>query len=266
MVLIGIILGVYRFLSFFNTTRLQSYDDQIVKVSGSFKRLADYHAVVARSSNETAKSVNNLTESANKLISNDVPDTLAALRKEAQNTTSVANSAKAAVDTVNKVVGSDLAGLVQDVRSEVKSNSSEFSANLVSARKLTDEATRQLTQNGDSIKTFLNQGNALFATEGEIPQILAELKGTIHGVNVITNDPNLKPIIENMQKNTLNLAGITYNVELMTEDGAEITEAIKGKVIEKPPKNAADKYFWRPTVKILKVASGLGYLVYLFGR
>lgn len=278
--LFGLIAVISVFYFTIDQEKIENLITAADKTQGSIKRLADYHAVLARttattmkSANETMKSANELLLTTSKLIDKDIPNTLLALREEARNTSLISKSAIAAIDSINTTilgVNNELPTLIAEIRTQTKDIGTKADTTLVSANltilELKDaiaETKTQIKQNGDAATELLKNGNTLITSEGQVTKILAELQGSLHGINVITNDANLPNLINNANIGMKNLGDITYNANLVTQEGARLSKYFTDKIIGTPPKNWVDKYIWRPTIAVVKTLGAAGQFVYL---
>jgi hypothetical protein len=134
---------------------------------------------------------------------------------------------------------------------------------ILELKEVAGETRIQIKQNGDNLADILKNGNALIAPEGKIAKVMEELQGSLHGINIITNDPNLPRLLNNANVTMKNLGDITYNANLVVYESARLSKYFTDKIIGTPPKNWADKYIFRPTVTILKTVGGFGQVFYL---
>mgnify|MGYP006052930857 CR=1 FL=1 len=243
------------------------------KIQHSAKRLADYHAVLARKTSLTMEKAQELLVTSKELLGKDIPNTLTALKEEARNTSVISKSTVETINNLNKTivsVNNDLPQLMSEINKQIKDIGEKTGTTLTSAnlailevKELTGETKVQIKQNGDAIKELIVSGNALLVPEGSITKTMDELQKAIHGINVITNDPNLTYLLRNANITMKNLGDITYNANLTVYEIARLSKHLTDKIIGSPPKNWADKYILRPTLTVLKTVGAFGQIYYL---
>mgnify|MGYP001585301505 CR=1 FL=1 len=285
IILINAILATFLYLSFnvVSTIKKDDIRDMITsadKMQGSVKRLADYHAVLARKTSmametfgDSAKDAQKLINTTENLLGKEIPATLNALKDEAKNTSVISKSTVETINNLNTtilVVNKELPKLIDNINNQINTIGAKTSTTLDSTnlailelKEVAGETRIQIKQNGDAAKELLVNGNALIAPEGDITKVIQELQGTVHGLNIITNDPNLGNLLNNANITMKNLGDITFNANLVSIEGARLSKYLTDKVIGTPPKNWADKYILRPAAIVLKTVGAFGQIFYL---
>jgi hypothetical protein len=150
---------------------------------------------------------------------------------------------------------------IDELKNDAKETISSLKKQIGSLDSLTQETTHQLKQNGDQVQSILRTSESLIIkSEPELIATLAQLKGSAKSLEVLTNDPNLIQTLSNIKDTT-------YNVSLLTNNLSDLSHHLIDPIINpKPPKNKFDKFFVRPTVKVLRILNGAGNVLFLVDR
>lgn len=150
---------------------------------------------------------------------------------------------------------------IDELKTEAKETISALKQETHSLQALTQETTHQLKQNGDQVRSLLYTSESmLIKSEPELLATLAQLKASAESLEVLTNDPDLAQSLRNLKDTT-------YNVSLITNDLSDLSHHLIDPIVNpKPPKNKFDKFFVRPTVKVLRLLNGAGNVLFLVDR
>jgi hypothetical protein len=172
-----------------------------------------------------------------------------------------ATSSAGLADTISSSFNHHINPLIDTYNTEGKSVLSALAGQVTLLQTLTQEMTRQVKQNGDSFNTVLTTFNAtIVQSREEALRLIKETANAAHGVSVITNDSEIAEGIHSA-------AGSMKNVEVITGELAELSKHTIEPIVNPPaPKNGFDKFFVRPTLKVLKFVSGVGNVFYIVGR
>lgn len=160
---------------------------------------------------------------------------------------------------LNTAIKEDLRPLLQDLRPRLN-------AQIEALTETTRTLNAQIAANGDRVQALLDEGKILVADSRlQVVDLLKELNATAHGLSVITNDPDLAKLIDNLNATSGNLAGTTGHIETITEDLA----GLSNKYLEplyKPQKRSFFGKLGAGVIQVFRYLNGAGQIVYLIGR
>lgn len=150
---------------------------------------------------------------------------------------------------------------IDELKIEAKETITSLTKQVQSLDSLTKETTHQLKQNGDEVKSLLETSQSMIIkSEPELLATLAQLRGSAKSLEVLTNDPVLATTLRNIKDTT-------YHVSLISNDLSDLSHHLIDPIVNpKPPKNKFDKFFVRPTVKVLRILNGAGNVLFLVDR
>lgn len=149
---------------------------------------------------------------------------------------------------------------IEDLRTEGKQTFAELRGEIHELQSLTKELTHQVEQNGDEVKLLLEQGRTLIAkSEPELLATLANINNLSAGAKILVNDPALKELIQN--------SNVTIgNIEIITGELADLSKHVIQPITNPKPTKGFNKYFFQPTIKILRVLNGAGQVFFIINR
>lgn len=149
---------------------------------------------------------------------------------------------------------------INDLRAEGKQTFADLRGEIHELQTLTKELTHQVQQNGDEIKELLAGTRSLIAhSEGELITTLQNINKLSAGANILVNDPALKELIQN--------SNLTIgNIEVITGELADLSKHVIEPITNPKPAKGFNKYFFQPTIKILRVLNGAGQVFFIINR
>jgi seryl-tRNA synthetase len=225
----------------------------------------DGRQAIKQTSPELASTITSSKSLLTKIDSFITPDRLVyvddAIKAQIKSTDEATKSANKVAIATAKTLENHLQPAIDELKSEAKETLLSVRKQVSSLDSLTKETTHQLKQNGDQVKSLLQTSESMIIkSEPELLATLAQLKGSAKSLQVITNDSALLDTLRNIKDST-------YNVSLVTNDLSDLSRHLIDPIVNpKPPKNKFDKFFLRPTVKVLKILNGAGNVLFLVDR
>lgn len=125
--------------------------------------------------------------------------------------------------------------------------------------EVVQEVRQQVKQNGDS-------ANALIvSTNDELKVILKELSQTSKNITILTNDPNIPLIIENLKVSAEGVSKNLSNIEIITANLAALSDKLITPIIN-PPKQTGIKKILVPLYRVFRFVNASGNLLLLIER
>lgn len=150
---------------------------------------------------------------------------------------------------------------IDEIRQGGKETLTSLKQQVDELKSLTQTTTQQIQQNGEAVKVLLQKGEIILAkSEPELLSTLSKIKESAQAIDILTNDPALAETLRNIKDSS-------YQVSLISGDLQQLAEKTITPIINpKPAKNSVDKYFIRPTIKVLRLINGAGNVLFLIDR
>lgn len=209
---------------------------------------------------QTTKNASELTERVNKFVDIDRLKNLDnAVNTQIYSTQQLTNNYSQIASSIVQTNEKQIQPLVAEVREKAGVSFDKINTEIEALQGLTNESTHQLKQNGDQLAALLEKGNTLVASsEKELLETLSNINRTTNGIRVIVEDPALADLIRNSDKTVA-------NVEVTTKNFADLSDYLILPLTHPIPAHGIGK-LTKPLIKIGKIATGLGNVLYLIQR
>ena len=220
----------------------------------------DSIAAAAEAAQKPIVSAAELSERVNKFITVDE------LKNLKNNLDTSTLTAQQTANAYSAVADETVRTMRRHVQPTIDKIGNEAQLTIAEARATTAELRLQIKQNGEGARALLDEGRVLIAdSRAEVVDLLKELNRTADGLSVITNDPDLAATIENLNKTSLNLAGTTAHVEVISGDLEGLSQRYLRPLYE-PKKRGFFGKLGNGALTVFRYATGASNIVYLIGR